>query len=651
MFISMEQIAKSLEALKTVHMFYMTTFLVCKRDRLPVAMAESGAISYPVSRREKDFLEQYFKPRADSECYYRVSRVGQKGKAWLDAKYPSSASQSTRTRGDLSQAFIHPKKTAFWAWHPDYVKTLRQKLEKDGTGKIPALHLAVWVLRDRDWPEGTDAKAIVRAFMKEFHITKDEREALLDTSIPQGVDASSLLRATPVTWSELRRITENPPDMPPDEGGTLSYLRLVGVGPAKELSFSPAERINLITGDNGLGKTFLLESAWWALSGDWTDTVARPRLDAGKGEPEIVFRIAGLSGESEDVTCSYDWLKQEWSSTGRRPTIPGLLLYARVDGGFAVWDPARAHGEMRPVGRGKDIGQFVLTRRDVWHGKKTNGGEEDVSLFNGLIADWVYWQSQPRDPRFETLMEVLKCLSPPGLAVGDLGPLEPGKPRRIAGDTRPMPTIKHAYGEEPLVDASAAVRRIVALAYLVVWAWDEHKTQSELIHEEPQRRMVVLVDEIEAHLHPQWQRSILPGLLRIHEHLKSDLQVQFLIATHSPLVMASAEPEFDEAKDKVWHLDLKRQGDTDGEVVLKELDFIRYGSADAWLTSEVFGMRQARTLGAERAIEDAKRLQLAREPERAAVKAVSERLQRYLAENDSFWPRWTYFAEQHGADL
>ena len=38
-----------------------------------------------------------------------------------------------------------------------------------------------------------------------------------------------------------------------------TYNRLIG--PAKRLIFEPAKRLNLITGDNGLGKTFLLECA------------------------------------------------------------------------------------------------------------------------------------------------------------------------------------------------------------------------------------------------------------------------------------------------------------------------------------------------------------------------------------------------------
>lgn len=44
---------------------------------------------------------------------------------------------------------------------------------------------------------------------------------------------------------------------------------------------------------------------------------------------------------------------------------------------------------------------------------------------------------------------------------------------------------------------------------------------------------IVIVDEIEQHLHPLWQRTILPQLREMFEN------IQFVVATHSPLVASS----------------------------------------------------------------------------------------------------------------
>ena len=164
--------------------------------------------------------------------------------------------------------------------------------------------------------------------------------------------------------------------------------------------------------------------------------------------------------------------------------------------------------------------------------------------------------------------------------------------------------------------------------------------------------MVVLVDEIEAHLHPQWQRAILPALLAVRQDLDLDLQVQFLIATHSPLVMASIEPYFDRHQDKIFHIDLVRSRLSGAKVEVLNPDFVRYGTVDSWLRSEVFELRQARSIEAENAIEEAKKLQQQENVTDDEIRKISERLMHYLpTHGDGFWPRWTFFASQHGVDL
>ena len=47
---------------------------------------------------------------------------------------------------------------------------------------------------------------------------------------------------------------------------------------------------------------------------------------------------------------------------------------------------------------------------------------------------------------------------------------------------------------------------------------------------------VCLIDEVDAHLHPEWQESVIPGLCAMFPN------VQFIATTHSPYVVASVEP-------------------------------------------------------------------------------------------------------------
>lgn len=428
----------------------------------------------------------------------------------------------------------------------------------------------------------------------------------------------------------------------------LSLLELRGIGAAKHVRLEFSDRVNLVTGDNGLGKSFLLETAWWALSGIWTGVPAYPREDAQKSEPAIKYHFLSASGKPETYTSHYDWKHQRWSVSEDLPVIPALAIYARADGAFAVWDPAR---NLLPAGADQEqTGAFVFSSSEVWDGIHITNGGKTRYLCNGLITDWIQWQNNPTASPFPTLERVLSHLSPPDLAHGDLGTLKPGTPARIPGESRLIPTIKHPYGEIPLIYASAAVRRIVAMAYLIVWTWEEHKAQSKLIREQPQRKLVILIDEIEAHLHPQWQRVILPALLEVIDDLEAELQVQFLITTHSPLVLASIEPQFDVDRDKIFHLDLVQRGLFDGDVILEEPDFVRYGSVNSWLRSEIFQLHHPYSPEAEKAMEDAKKLQMKKEVTQEEVKEISDRLQKYLPSHDTFWSRWTFFAEQHGVE-
>ena len=229
-----------------------------------------------------------------------------------------------------------------------------------------------------------------------------------------------------------------------------------------------------------------------------------------------------------------------------------------------------------------------------------------------------------------------------------MGVLLPGEPIRVPNDSREIPTIIYPYGNVPVINSSAGVGRIVTLAYLIVWAWNEHKESCKLRGIKPDSRIVVMVDELEAHLHPKWQRTILPTLVEIQKELAEELEIQFIIATHSPLIMASSEGVFKTETDKLFQVKLISEN---ADVVLLEENYIKYGQVNSWLTSPIFNLGQARSTDAEKAINEAKRLQLEDEPTNAEVNEAHQKLLQCLSQNDPFWPRWIYFAEQHGVEI
>lgn len=98
------------------------------------------------------------------------------------------------------------------------------------------------------------------------------------------------------------------------------------------------------------------------------------------------------------------------------------------------------------------------------------------------------------------------------------------------------------------------MKRILALSHLLVWAFQQHRLAAQAQRREPERRLVILFDEPETHLSPQWQRRLLPALMEAAAALGEGVEVQILVSTHAPLVLASVESRFDEARDRLFQL-------------------------------------------------------------------------------------------------
>lgn len=402
----------------------------------------------------------------------------------------------------------------------------------------------------------------------------------------------------------------------------LESIHLRNVGPAPEMRMDLGPRLNLITGDNGLGKSFLLDVAWWALTRTWAREMVVPKPGA---KAEIAYEYTKKTKPSYAYTSKYEPARVRWTVKQSRPPIPGLILYAQVDGGFSVWDPMRNYWTEDAADRPN---AFLFSPEQVWKGNEH---------CKGVLNDWLLWQVG-RDRKFNLLTQVLNALSP-----SPAEPLLPGEPREITiKDSGPTPTLRMPYGEDvPLLHASAGMRRIIALSYLLTWVWERHEEAAKLRDETPAGEIIFLIDEIEGHLHPQWQRRIVPALLKVMDALtgKHGSRVQLIAATHSPLVLASVEPEFNPALDELFLLHQEEQ-----RVILDSLVWAKQGDATNWLVSDVFGLEQARSVLAERAIEAAEALMRgdtsALPPGLKTKKAIHAELTKVLPGHDPFWPRW-----------
>ncbi|MCY4007833.1 MAG: AAA family ATPase [Rhodobacteraceae bacterium] len=513
MFLSAELVNWSINQLRReCHPFIGITFLAAKKKAIPVG----EAINISLDQLTKEHLIKHHRLDANSEFFFQPFNSRS---SWVAAAYPSSGLQAINTR-TFSNAFIHTRKTRRWGWHKEYIDRIVDRLAEMSAFQRPSLAaLAIWVGKGESWKPADTIENMIRKFLDDFDINDQEIDNLFDKNSLPPRQLLVLDEKIP-DFKTLAYGYGFPPDAPSQMEGTLTALHLKDIGPASSAQLSFGERLTLIAGDNGLGKSFLLDIAWWALTGTWAGRPAYPFSATHRILPYMKYCIRNATGQELLGESSFDWSHYAWKEPEGGPSVAALSIYTKVDGSFAIADETR--GQLQ-AGGPKPLSLF--SEKEVWEGKT---GE-----IEGLIRDWVSWQQSSDQTAFAMLARVLEHLSPEE----DTGKLLPGEPVRIPGDPRRIPTIEQVYGSVPVVFASAGVQRILLLTYLIIWFWQEHRLAAKQAGVEPKRKMVIVVDELEAHLHPKWQRLVLPGLMSIGKLLSDDLEIQVIAATHSPMVL------------------------------------------------------------------------------------------------------------------
>lgn len=134
------------------------------------------------------------------------------------------------------------------------------------------------------------------------------------TDIPRTASIRSQVRAiSGSSWTRYHLSRRGRP--------MLERLELKDVGPVPELRFDFAPRINIITGDNGVGISLVLDVAWWALTRTWAGYPANPK----RGSDTTGLRSCCLPFSSWSRTTSR-------TSTGRAPsTLSSAFTFATTN--------------------------------------------------------------------------------------------------------------------------------------------------------------------------------------------------------------------------------------------------------------------------------------------------------------------------------
>lgn len=324
-------------------------------------------------------------------------------------------------------------------------------------------------------------------------------------------------------------------------------LRAIDLRLPPEDSAEPGVPCAVILGENATGKSSVLEAVALALLG--TDENAALNRTLGGDELAPLVLQHRPDPENWDV-LSPDPLQID-------------IAYAGYDQGTHLQAASGARAFEGPAAPSKIL--LAYGPRRYFAKRKTRRFRAPRhrvrSLFDPLMTiqnpvDWLLrCADKPFDAAVRALREVL-------MLDDDDQVLRDGAKGRILIDT--------TQGRTPLSSLSEGYKSVVAMAVDITRELLNHYDNLENAH------AVVLIDEIETHLHPRWKMQIMERLRRAFPC------VQFLVTTHDPLCLRGMR------KGEVFVL----QRDPENRRVesLSDLPDVRGLRAEQLLTSEFFGL-------------------------------------------------------------
>lgn len=329
----------------------------------------------------------------------------------------------------------------------------------------------------------------------------------------------------------------------------IQKLSLTNYRGVQSLTLDFHERLNVFFGVNGAGKSTVLDAIAimlsWAVSRIKHQGIAgRPILETDitngnafssielfciDGIQEIEWKLVKsrmrhrLQKEKSDLTSLSEFTKQLQDKISENEEKVNLPLFVYYPVKRAVLDiPLRIRGKHRfhllaayddALTSGANFRTFF-----EWFREREDLENENIKYLDMPLPPEDF---QFPDPQLNTVREALDQFLPEfqNLTVRR-DPLR----MEVEKNGRRLTVNQLSDGEKCLIAMIGDLARRIAIANPA----RERPLEGEGI---------ILIDEIDLHLHPKWQRMIVPKLLRVFKNC------QLVISTHSPHVLTHVKPD------------------------------------------------------------------------------------------------------------
>lgn len=300
---------------------------------------------------------------------------------------------------------------------------------------------------------------------------------------------------------------------------TIEGLRGVG---RVELTFDSRQAVRTLFGSNGVGKTKCLEALYLFLLFS-NKAFISDRKSAVRSDSFIMGSASSANGLTIKAPPQ-EWAHVEQFWGGGLPSevhdLPIVFVGAQKRGALAKASSA-------PI----LMGTFVERREQYFssvHQALQSGALAEAGMSEN-VQPWFVSRAQSVNPyqkaadnrrvEIDTVLEILNALD------------DRIDSSFLQIDGAGSVSLKVTSQVLELRQLSSGFTSLVKLVQAIVSGYSNFTNELNLRHV----RGVVLIDEIESHLHAQWQSRIVPTLKTLLPN------TTFYIATHSPLVLAQLE--------------------------------------------------------------------------------------------------------------